>query len=101
MVSRRTLLLGALGSAVLAATGSVVAIEDGALPGRIRLAELMGACEVDAVPSPGTVGAITTGRFTSSARQREVGWSLALPPGHAAPSGLPLALLISARVAPH
>jgi Putative esterase len=100
-VSRRTLLLGALGSAVLAATGSVVAIEDGALPGRIRLAELMGACEVDAVPSPGTVGAITTGRFTSSARQREVGWSLALPPGHAAPSGLPLALVLHGRGEDH
>ena len=43
MVSRRTFLLGALGSVVLAAGGSVVAIEDGVLPGRTRLAALVGA----------------------------------------------------------
>jgi hypothetical protein len=100
-VSRRTLLLGALGTAVLAGTGSVFAIEDGALRGRIRLADLMGACEVDATPSPGTVGAITTGRFTSSARHREVGWSLALPPGDRTPDGLPMALVLRGRGGDH
>jgi hypothetical protein len=93
VVSRRTLLLGAVGTAVLAATGSVIAIEDGVLPGRIRLAEALGACNVDAAPPSGAVG-ITTGHFTSSARHREVDWSLALPPGHLHPAGLPVALVL-------
>ncbi len=100
MVSRRTFLLGALGSVVLAAGGSVVAIEDGVLPGRTRLAALAGACDVDAVPTAGPIGAITSGQFTSSARGRDVGWSLALPPGHAA-AGLPVALVLHGRGEDH
>ncbi len=100
MVSRRTFLLGALGSVLLAGTGSVVAIEEGVLPGRIRLAELTGACDVDATPTTGTVGGITNGRFSSLARRRDVGWSLALPPGHSA-AGLPVALVLHGRGGDH
>jgi hypothetical protein len=96
MVSRRTFLLGALGTAVLAGGGSVVAIEDRVVPGRVRLAELAGACDVDAVPATGSVGAITSGRFASSARGRDLGWSLAVPPGYAA-AGLPVALTLHGR----
>lgn len=101
MVSRRTFLLGALGTAVLAGAGSVVAIDDGLLPGRIRLAEVDGACDVDAVPPAGPVGAITSGRFASSARGRDVGWSLALPPGYADAAGLPIALVLHGRGGDH
>jgi len=97
MVTRRTFLLGALGTAVLAAGGAVVAIEDGVLPGRTRLADLTGACDVDGFPATGPVGAITSGRFASSARGRDVGWSLALPPGHTAPTGLPVTLILHGR----
>jgi len=93
MVSRRTFLLGVLGGAVLAAGGSAAAIEDGVLPGRARVAALLGACDVDAVPAPGAVGVITSGQFGSAARGRDVGWSLALPPGHTA-AGLPVALVL-------
>jgi S-formylglutathione hydrolase FrmB len=100
MVSRRTFLLGALGTVVFAGAGSVVAIEDGVLPGRIRLAELAGACDVDAIPSAGPVGVITSGRFASSARHQNVGWSLALPPGHTA-AGLPVALILHGRGGDH
>jgi hypothetical protein len=101
VVSRRTFLLGAVGTALLAATGSVVAIEDGVLPGRIRLADMLGGCNVDAVPPSRTVGDVTTGRFMSSARHREVGWSLALPPGHRTPAGLPMALVLHGRGEDH
>ena len=102
MVTRRTFLLGALGTAVLAAGGSVVAIDEGVLPGRTRLAELTGACDVDAVPAAGPVGAITSGRFSSSARGRELGWSLALPPGHAAhgPAGRAGTCMAAAKTTP-
>jgi hypothetical protein len=100
MVSRRTFLLGALGTAVLAVGGSVVAIEDGVLPGHTRLAELTGACDVDAVPAAGLAGTITSGRFASAARGRDVGWSLALPPGHNA-AGLRVALVLHGRGGDH
>lgn len=96
MLSRRTFVLGALGTAVLAAGGSVVAIEDDVLPGHTRLAELTGACDVDAAPAVGPVGTITSSQFASSARGRDVGWSLALPPSHDAP-GLPVALILHGR----
>ena len=100
-VSRRTFLLGAVGTAVLAATGSVVAIEDGVLPGRTRLAALTGACDVDAVPPAGPAGTVTSGQFASSARGRDVGWSVALPPGHGAAEGLPMALVLHGRGGDH
>jgi hypothetical protein len=101
MVSRRTFLLGALGTALLAGGGSVVAIEDGVVPGRTRLADLAGACDVDAAPPAGQVGAITSGQFASSARGRDVGWSLALPPGHTSTVGLPVALVLHGRGEDH
>jgi Putative esterase len=101
VVSRRTFLLGAIGSGLLAVTGSVVAIDEGVLPGRIRLADLMGVCDVDAAPPGGAVGDITSGRFTSSARRRDVGWSLARPPGHSGAAGLPVALVLHGRGGDH
>jgi hypothetical protein len=97
MVTRRTFLLGAFGTAVLAVGGSVVAIDDGLLPGHTRLAELTGACDVDAVPAAGAVGMVTTGRFMSAARGRDVGWSLALPPGHTTAKDLPVTLILHGR----
>jgi hypothetical protein len=100
MVSRRTFLLGALGAVVLAGGGSVAAIEDGVLPGHTRLAELTGACDVDAVPAAGAVGTITSGRFASAARGRDLGWALALPPGHTAVR-LPVALVLHGRGEDH
>jgi hypothetical protein len=71
------------------------------LPGHTRLAELTGACDVDAVPRAGAVGTVTSGHFTSSARGRDVGWSLALPPGHTAAAGLPVALVLHGRGGDH
>ena len=101
MVSRRAFLLGALGTAVLASTGSYIAIEDDVLPGRIRLAELVGTCDVDAPPPSGSVGTIKTGTFMSAARHRDVGWSLALPPGRTSAADLPVVLVLHGRGGDH
>jgi S-formylglutathione hydrolase FrmB len=101
MVSRRVFLLGALGTAVLAGTGSFIAIEDDVLPGRIRLAELAGTCDVDAQPPSGPVGTIKTGTFRSTARHRDVGWSLALPPSRSSASDLPVVLVLHGRGGDH
>jgi hypothetical protein len=101
MLSRRTFLLGAVGTVVLAGAGSFVAIEDDVLPGRIRLAELVGTCDVDAQPPSGSVGVVKTGTFTSAARQRDVGWSVALPPGHTSGRDLPVVLVLHGRGGDH
>jgi hypothetical protein len=66
-----------------------------------RLAKLAGACDVDAVPAAGAVGTIASGHFLSSARGRDVGWSLALPPGHTTATGLRVALVLHGRGEDH
>src|SRR5665213_1292379 len=101
MVSRRVFLLGALGTAVLAGAGSFMAVEDDVLPGRIRLDELVGECQVDAPPPAGSVGIIKTGTFTSRSRHRDVGWSLALPPSRSSATGLPVVLVLHGRGGDH
>jgi S-formylglutathione hydrolase FrmB len=95
MVARRTLLLGGLGSAVLAVAGGYAGVESGVLPGRLRLAQMTGQCDVDATPPAG--GAVVeSGSFASSARHCVVGWSLATPAGTTA-EGLPVAIVLHGR----
>ena len=93
MVTRRTLLLGGLGTAALAISGTGFAIEADVVPGRIRLAQLTGHCDVDAPgrPTDANASVVTSGSFPSSARRRTVGWSIATPPGvgHGRASGRP------------
>lgn len=79
MPTRRTVLLGGLGTAALAVVGGYAGVEEGVLPGRIRLAELTGQCDVDATPPP-SGAPVVQGSFSSSARRTTVGWSLAIPP---------------------
>jgi len=102
LVTRRTFLLGGLGTAALAAAGAYAGVEEGLLPGRVRLAHLTGQCDVDAAPPPmGTAGApVESGRFASSARKTGVGWSLAIPPG-TSPAGLPVVLVLHGRGCNH
>jgi len=78
MISRRALLLGGLGAVALAAAGGYAGVEEGVLPGRIRLAQLTGQCDVDAAPLPGDA-LIESGSFASSKRNCVVGWSIATP----------------------
>lgn len=99
MVARRTLLLGGLSTAVLAAAGGYAAVDDGLLPGRVRLAELTGRCDVDATP-PRTGAHVESGTFASVARSQRVGWSLAIPPGVNA-DGLPPAIVLHGRGGNH
>jgi dienelactone hydrolase len=95
VVSRRTLLLGGLGTVVLAGTGGYAAVEERLIPGRQTLARVTGRCDVDATP-PSVAGPVVSGSFTSSARRTSVGWSYATPPG-IAPDGLPVALVLHGR----
>ena len=99
MPTRRTFLLGSLGAAVVAVVGGYAGVEEGVLPGRIRLAELTGQCDVDATPPP-SGAPVETGGFASSARKTTVGWSLALPPGTPA-DNLPVVVVLHRRGGNH
>lgn len=84
--------LGAGGLAVAAAgAGAVELVARGVLPGATVLHQLDGACSVAGPPlvfaSPGRS---LSGRFYSRARRREVGYTIAWPPGHEPGSPLPL-----------
>jgi len=95
VVRRRTFLLGGIGTVAIAIVGGYAGVEDGILPGRIRLAQLTGQCDVDATPPP-SKATIVSGRFSSSARKTAVGWSLATPPGIDA-TGLPVVIVLHGR----
>jgi poly(3-hydroxybutyrate) depolymerase len=95
MPTRRTVILGSLGAATLAVIGGYAGVEEGVLPGRVRLAELTGQCDVDATPPP-SGAPVEAGSFASSARKTTVGWSLALPPDTPA-KDLPVVLVLHGR----
>lgn len=99
MLARRTLLLGGLGTAVLAAAGGYAAVEDGILPGRVRLAAMTGQCDVDATPPRGDA-VVESGSFASSARKRVVGWSLATP-ANTTTTRLPVVVVLHGRSDDH
>ena len=96
MLSRRAVLLsGAVGGAAVA-VGGVTAVTAGVLPGKGRLDTLVHRCD-SSFPTGSPPGTVTRGRFLSEARGHEVGWLLALPPGHETSAGLPLVLVLHGR----
>ncbi len=99
MPTRRTVLLGGLGAAALAIVGGYAGVEEGVLPGRIRLAGLTGQCDVDATPPP-SGASVETDSFASSARKTTLGWSLALPPNETA-ANLPVVVVLHGRGGNH
>ena len=66
------------------------------LPGRIRMGRAMGRCGVDAEPPDVDTPPVQHQTFRSQRRGREVGWTLAMPPGQT-PTGLPVALVLHGR----
>ncbi len=101
MITRRTFLrAGVTGIGALAVgAGGYEAIEAGILPGKLRLARLTGACDVDAMP-PRSAAVVRTGEFASAARGRRVGWALATPPG-VPEQNLPVVLVLHGRGEDH
>jgi pimeloyl-ACP methyl ester carboxylesterase len=95
--TRRRVLACGLGGAAAAALAGFELIAHGALPGKQALDELDGACSVS---SPAEtflpVGPSTSARFYSRARNRNVGYTIAYPPGHAPGSKLPLGIVLHA-----
>lgn len=99
MPTRRTFLLGGLGVAALAVVGGYAGVDEGVLPGRVKLAELTGQCDVDATPPAGNIQ-VASGSFSSSARKTNVAWSLAKPPNTPA-TNLPAVLVLHGRGGDH
>jgi len=96
-ISRRGFLLGGGVVGVAAAAGTYGLIQEGVLPGRIRLNDLLGANEPPP-PVPGAVpGRLVTGSFESKARGTTVGWTIAYPPGATEDAELPVCIAMHGR----
>lgn len=79
---------------VAAATGTEL-VQHGVLPGKSLLNELDGACDVEIPPLDfAPLGPSRSGNFYSASRQREVGFSVAWPPGHGPGDALPLVVML-------
>jgi hypothetical protein len=94
---RRVLTVGVGGVAVLLA-GSALGVElvsHGVLPGQQELDRVDGACSVagPAFRFSGR-GSSKSGTFSSKARRRRVGYTIAWPPGHGPGSTLPLVVML-------
>jgi Putative esterase len=101
-LTRRQLLASGLGGTLVVLAGGFELVDHGVLPGRHTLDELDGACSVPApAESFRKPGATLTGRFFSRARNREVGYTLAYPPGHTTGTPLPLGLYLHADGGSH
>jgi hypothetical protein len=95
--TRRRILATGVGAAAAIVAGGFELVDHGVLPGKHILDTLDGACSVPAVnESFRRPGPILAGSYFSKARNREVGYTLAYPPGHPKGSRLPLGLYLHA-----
>ncbi len=103
--SRRRLLVLGLGSAAALAAAGAAGIElvsHGVLPGHQELDQLDGSCTVAAPPLRfSDPGETRSGSFFSQARHRQVGYTIAWPPGHVPGSPLPLVVMLHGFGANH
>jgi dienelactone hydrolase len=104
-IGRRTLLLGGGAAGVAALAGGYLLVEKDVLPGRIRLNQALEGLPLVGEDSPvvprADPGPIVTGSFFSRARDTEVGWTVAYPPGFDDRSNLPVSLMLHGRYEDH
>jgi S-formylglutathione hydrolase FrmB len=94
---RRFLAVSVAGASVLVggAATAVELVSHGALPGKLELDKLDGACSVSHEPFEfSALGPAIDGTFYSRYRRRNVGYALAFPPGYGPGSGLPLVVML-------
>jgi alpha/beta hydrolase fold len=100
--TRRRLLATGLGGAVAIVASGFELVDHGVLPGKHALDQIDGTCDVSTPPETfRRPGPTLTGRFHSRARRREVGYTIAYPPGHRVGSNLPLGLYLHADGGSH
>ena len=104
-LTRRQFLIGGaavVGVAAVGAVGGGVLVEQGTLPGKSRLDEVLGRCGTALAPPDVEPGPVTTGSFTSAARNGvEVGWTVIRPPGSTPEDALPVCLFLHGRGGNH
>lgn len=97
-VDRRRFLkisIGGVALVVVAGATGLELVSHGVLPGQQTLDRFDGGCSVDDEPLVfSSVGPSMSGTFYSNARNREVGYTVAYPPGHGAGSVLPLVVML-------
>ena len=101
---RRVLTLGLGGAAAVLVAGAagIELVSHGVLPGQQELDQLDGACSVAAPPLRfSDLGHSSNGSFFSQARHRQVGYTIAWPPGHGPGSPLPLVVMLHGFGANH
>lgn len=98
-MTRRTLLAGSAGAAVLLVAGGVGLVEAKVLPGRARLDAALGWDGGAGVVPATATGPVESGTFRSAARRTSVGYSILRPPGHTGP--LPMAVVLHGKDADH
>lgn len=97
MVDRRRFLVGGIGGLIAVAAGGYELVEQGVVPGKDRLDQLLGECSVSGPPLTfAEPGPTEVGTFYSQARRRRVGYTIAYPPGHGPGSHLPLVVSLHA-----
>jgi enterochelin esterase-like enzyme len=99
LTRRQALAGGVLG--VAAAAGGAALVQAGVLPGRYRLARILGACDVALPPATVAPGPTRFGAFRSQRRGRTVGYGVAWPPGSGPGARLPVCLLLHAAAGDH
>jgi enterochelin esterase-like enzyme len=99
LTRRQALAGGVLG--VAAAAGGAALVQAGVLPGRYRLARVLGACDVALPPATVAPGPTRFGAFRSRRRGRTVGYGVAWPPGSGPGARLPVCLLLHAAAGDH
>jgi pimeloyl-ACP methyl ester carboxylesterase len=104
-VSRRRFLAWGAGGLIAVAGAGAIGLElvdHGVLPGKTELDQLDGACSVSSGPLVfSALGPSISGTFFSHARRRNVGYTLANPPGHGPGSQLPLVVVLHGYEANH
>jgi enterochelin esterase-like enzyme len=97
-VSRRTMLTwlaGGIGVVAAAGVTGFELVDHGVLPGKQALDELDGGCDVTSTTlSFAPLGPSLSGQFSSKARNRSVGYTVAYPPGHHVGDELPLVVML-------
>jgi enterochelin esterase-like enzyme len=103
--SRRRVLtrgLGGLAGLVVAGAVGFELVEHGVLPGKQELDQLDGACSAAGPPLRfRPTGPTTSGTFYSPARRRDVGYTIAWPPGRSPGDALPLVVMLHGFGANH
>lgn len=96
MMSRRAVLVGALGVVGVAAAGAgaVTLAANGVIPGKGVVDQQLGFCDVPVPALHVTDGPIVSGSFASTYRRTTVDYKIAYPPGAGPKSKLPVSLML-------